>query len=240
MLPALAPRNDVAALAAEFAEKGSVSIAQFLELPSAHALADELESFDGWVEIFRAGEKVYEMAQADFAALPKSQSDELRRLIESSARDGLQYRYRTLRISESADERAARGRDVDGFADLLNQPQTIELLRAITGDSTVDFLDAQATDYRAGDFLTSHDDAVEGKRRRAAYVFGLTRRWQADWGGLLLFESDDRVDGFVPDFNVFRLFAVPAAHHVSIVAPWVEARRLSVTGWLRQAEPATN
>ena len=32
---------------------------------------------------------------------------------------------------------------------------------------------------------------VEGKHRVAAYVFSLTRRWQADWGGETIYYNDD-------------------------------------------------
>jgi Rps23 Pro-64 3,4-dihydroxylase Tpa1-like proline 4-hydroxylase len=46
------------------------------------------------------------------------------------------------------------------------------------------------------------------------------------------------VSGFIPDFNVLRLFSVPQTHHVSYVAPWAAERRLSITGWLRTAVPA--
>jgi Rps23 Pro-64 3,4-dihydroxylase Tpa1-like proline 4-hydroxylase len=230
---ALATRTDIDALASRFARDGAVSIPRWLDDRSATALATELAGATSWIEIFRAGEKVYEMSHADYMALPADQKDELRKRVEDAARAGLQYRYRAIRVSENAGERAARGLVLDRFADLLNAPATIELLHSITAMQDIAFADAQATDYRAGDFLTTHDDAVEGKNRLAAYVFGLTGRWQADWGGLLLFESGTEVRGFVPGFNVLRVFSVPAKHHVSYVPPWVEERRLSVTGWLR-------
>jgi len=229
----LSARSDLEMLAARYAADGAVSVPDFLSPAAAEELAMELTGADLWVEIFRAGEKVYEMPHAQFLALPDAQKDELRRKIEDAARGGLQYRYRAIRVSEDAAERMARGLAVDRFADLLNLPSTIGLLRTITGSASLDFADAQATDYRAGDFLTTHDDAIEGKNRVAAYVYSLTSHWQADWGGLLLFERGAEVTGFVPDYNVLRLFAVPSTHHVSYVAPWVDARRLSVTGWLR-------
>ena len=229
----LNPRPDAPLLAARYATEGAVSVPGFLSPASAEELAAELEQAELWVEIFRAGAKVYEMPHAQFLALPDAQKDELRRKIEDAARGGLQYRYRAIRVSEDAAERMARGLAVDRFADLLNLPSTIGLLRTITGSASLDFADAQATDYRAGDFLTTHDDAIEGKNRVAAYVYSLTSHWQADWGGLLLFERGAEVTGFVPDYNVLRLFAVPSTHHVSYVAPWVDARRFSVTGWLR-------
>ena len=229
----LSARSDFEMLAARYAADGAVSVPDFLSPAAAEELAMELTGADLWVEIFRAGAKVYEMPHAQFLALPDAQKDELRRKIEDAARGGLQYRYRAIRVSEDAAERTTRGLAVDRFADLLNLPSTIGLLRTITGSASLDFADAQATDYRAGDFLTTHDDAIEGKNRVAAYVYSLTSHWQADWGGLLLFERGAEVTGFVPDYNVLRLFAVPSTHHVSYVAPWVDARRLSVTGWLR-------
>lgn len=177
------------------------------------------------------------MPHRHFMDLPPTEKRKLREMVENAARTGLQYRYRSIRVEESRETRGRRGLVLDKFADLLNAPATIAMLRAIVSESAIGFADAQATDYRAGDFLTTHDDAVEGKDRQAAYVFGLTERWQADWGGLLLFEDGDRVEGFVPDFNILRVFKVPRRHHVSYVAPWVEARRLSVTGWLRAGGP---
>ena len=233
----LAPRPDVDRLAAQFAAAGAVSVPGFLSADSAAGLAAELQANDSWVEIFRAGEKVYEMAHRDYQAMPEPQKGELRRMVEDAAKTGLQYRYRAIRVSEDPVERASRALLLDAFADLLNTPHAQALMRAITASRKIAFADAQATDYRAGDFLTDHDDGVEGKGRVAAYVFGLTTGWQADWGGLLLFDNDQEVSGFIPDFNVLRVFAVPRSHHVSYVAPWVTARRLSVTGWLRSGSP---
>jgi SM-20-related protein len=233
MAISLTPRSDLGALAQRFAQGGAVSIPALLPPGQAAELARELAETQLWVEIFRAGEKVYEMPHAQFLALSPAQKDDLRRMVEDAARDGLQYRYRAIRVSEDAKERARRGLAIDRFADLLNAPETLDLLRAIVGTPAIGLADAQATDYRAGDFLTTHDDAIEGKNRVAAYVYSLTTGWQADWGGLLLLETGEAVSGFIPEFNTLRLFSVPTRHHVSYVAPWVTARRLSITGWLR-------
>ena len=231
----LAPRPDVAALAERFASTGTVSVPVLLPDEDAQELVQELAASKLWLEIFRAGGKVYEMPSTEFVALDQRRKDDLRRMVENAARGSLQYRYRAIRVSEDPAARRARGMAVDRFADFLNAPGTLELLRAVVGEPAIDLVDAQATDYRAGDFLTTHDDAVEGKNRLAAYVFSLTSAWQADWGGLLLFERGPQVAGFIPDFNALRVFTVPSRHHVSYVAPWVDARRLSITGWLRTA-----
>lgn len=57
---------------------------------------------------------------------------------------------------------------------------------------------------------------------------------QADWGGLLQFiDVDGQVlDTFLPRWNTLSLFAVPAGHAVSLVAPWARQDRLAITGWL--------
>ncbi len=231
----LAPRNDVSALRSAFAGRGSVSIPCLLPQQAANALAGELRGSSDWLEILRAGNQAYEMPTAALDELNAERRNTLTAMIHSAARESFQHRYRAIRVSEDAEERAARGTLLDGFVDLLNKSSVMDLLRDITGLAGIGFADGQATDYRAGDFLTTHDDAVEGKNRLAAYVFGLTETWQADWGGLLLLERGLTVDGFVPAFNELRIFRVPQTHHVSIVAPWVERRRLSITGWLRSS-----
>lgn len=233
----LAPRPDMPSLTTRYAASGSASIPELLPAAQAQQVWQELHAADSWTEIFRAGDKVYEMPAAAFAALGETTKAELQARIEEAARHGLQYRYRSIRVSEAPAIRTKRGLMIDRFADLMNQPATLDILRAITGRQEIAFADAQGTDYRAGDFLTSHDDDTTGKHRVAAYVFSLTSHWQADWGGLLMFEDGKSVSGFVPDFNVLRLFTVPRRHHVSIVAPWVEERRLSITGWLRSEAP---
>lgn len=67
----------------------------------------------------------------------------------------------------------------------------------------------------------------------------LSPDWRPDWGGLLMFEgADSHIEqGFVPSFNALNLFAVPARHFVSYVAPFAPRRRYSVTGWLRTIDP---
>jgi SM-20-related protein len=234
MLP-LARRNDVSLLRREMAERASVSIHGFLAAVDAERVWNELETTENWLEIFRAGELVYEMPRSSFEELDSDRRVRLDRMVLDAAKHSLQYRYRAVRLSEDPEERAQRGSLADRFADLLNSSAALDLFRAVTGNEVIAFADAQATDFRAGDFLTAHDDNAEGKNRLFAYVYSLTRNWQADWGGLLMFEHEDRVHGYIPDFNVLRLFAVPSKHHVSYVAPWVEARRLSITGWLRCA-----
>ncbi|MBD8524978.1 2OG-Fe(II) oxygenase [Pseudoxanthomonas sp. CAU 1598] len=111
-------------------------------------------------------------------------------------------------------------------------------MRELTGFTDIRKVDAQATRYLPGHFLTAHDDdgSPTGQIRRVAYVLSLSERWHPDWGGLLNFYDGDSgqiQDTFVPAYNTLSLFTTPQYHAVSTVAPYAPLPRLSITGWLR-------
>src|SRR5690606_1917921 len=95
------------------------------------------------------------------------------------------------------------------------------VVRALTGLHDIAFADSQATRFSPGHFLTSHDDDVEGKQRRAAYVLSMTPQWRTDWGGILQFiDAEGHVSaGIMPKFNALNVFKVPQTHSVSFVTP---------------------
>ena len=120
----------------------------------------------------------------------------------------------------------------------INAPPFLDAMRAVLDAPDIRFADGQLTRYRAGHFLTTHDDGIEGKNRVAAFVLTLSEGWQDDWGGVLEFSTRDGHDlaRFVPRGNTLSLFKVPQPHEVTPVAPQVNAHRISVTGWLRTGE----
>lgn len=231
----LAPSIDVEALAECFARTGRVQIAPFLDDADATALAAHLLGRDDWRQVMNAGDKVYESVPAVLATLTDAQRTRLEEAMNAAARDGFQYRYQSIRVPDDAAARAVLGDPLAAFAQFMASTAVLDLLARVTNARDINFADAQATNYDKGDFLTGHDDGVAGKNRRAAYVFGLTSRWRAEWGGLLLFHggSGGVAEGYVPAFNTLSLFAVPQEHSVSQVTPWAGGPRLSVTGWLR-------
>lgn len=231
---ALNPALDIAALANSYANHGRVEIADFLADDGAARLHEHLSNRNDWTIAMNAGDRVWEMPEPALAELTTDQRRTLDDKLYHSARTGFQYRFRTIRVD---DDPAQGGHSLlDEFAAFMRSDEVIELFNNVTG-ADIDFADAQATRYEPGDFLTSHDDAVEGKHRQAAYVFGLAEQWRAEWGGLLLFHgSGAQIDGgFVPAFGALRLFRVPVVHSVSFVTPIAPAGRLSVTGWLRRS-----
>mgnify|MGYP003473067562 CR=1 FL=1 len=66
------------------------------------------------------------------------------------------------------------------FGDFLDSAPFLDLARRLTGRPDISFADVQATCYREGHFLTTHDDLVAGKNRVAAYVFSFTPRWRPE------------------------------------------------------------
>jgi SM-20-related protein len=188
-----------------------------------------------WRLILNHGERLYEYDHATRARFTPAQRADLQRAAENAGRHGFQYLFESIRVPEPSGAEA--GDLLERFAERLNAPDTLARVRELLGRPDVAFADCQATCYRPGHFLTTHDDAVEGKHRVAAYVFNLTPGWRAEWGGLLCFNPDPLhlAEAWVPSFNTLNLLRVPQPHFVSPVnglAP-PDAARLSVTGWFR-------
>lgn len=233
------PRLDATELAASFARHGRLQLRDFLAGDAAERLHANLRAREDWRQVFNAGDKVMEIDRAGQASLLPEKRRELDNSIHAAARYGFQYRYETIRVPDDAASRQESDDPVAALVSWLSQGEARDFLRAVTGADDITFADGQATAYSPGDFLTAHDDAVEGKNRRAAYVFGLTPKWRTEWGGLLLFhDGEGNVErGFAPALNTLNLFRVPSLHSVSEVTRAAGFRRYSVTGWLRTGSP---
>lgn len=232
------PKLDVSALVASFQKHGRVHIPEFLHTDDASALYERLRNRTDWMQVLATTNGAVELDRSTRAQLDEEQNKALNNAVYAQARTGFQYRFETVRVPDSANDRAAGTDIVFRFAEFMSTNGVRDFLRTITGSGDIEYADAQATAYAPGDFLTGHDDAVEGKFRRAAYVFGLTPVWRLEWGGLLLFHgSDGHVDcGLVPTFNTLNLFKVPQLHSVSEVTHAAAYRRYAITGWLRAGE----
>lgn len=235
----LAARPDLAPLRTEFAANGRVELRDLLEPGQAATLRTHLHDRDDWQLVLNAGERVYEIPRAGLQTMTAEQKDGLDARVVDAARHGFQYRYEGIRVPDDPAVRNAAD-PLAAFVEFMSSRPVLDLIAAITGIADLGFADGQATAYGPGDFLTRHDDDVAGKRRRAAYVFGLSPDWRAEWGGLLMFHRDDGniAEAFTPAMGALRLFAVPVPHSVSYVTPFAPEPRLSVTGWLRAGTPA--
>jgi SM-20-related protein len=209
-------------------------------LPSAVAddLSAVLERATPWslVHSGLAGEHQI-LTPAQMAQLPQAEVSARLKEVVHRASHGFAYLYRVFPMIDAYLDGRHPGHPLHSLTEFLNHPQFMDFVREVTGE-TVTKVDAQATCYHPGHFLTQHDDRGVGERR-AAYTIGLTRMWRPDWGGQLLFHSPDGDvwRGHAPRHNVLTLFKVPLLHSVAPVAPYAAAPRLTIAGWLRDDPP---
>jgi hypothetical protein len=232
----LNPSVDLRNPTKQFIARGRAQVADLLDGASAELLSSWLEDPAArWNLVAFVGGKHRDLDKAGMNALSDIEKQRFEGHLHASARDGFSYLFDNIPIYDIRRSGTQPDMALLEAVDFLNSAPVLDLARAVTGNSEIAFADAQATCYRNGAFLTSHNDGVEGKNRVAAYVLSMTRRWSADWGGLLLFEDEDGniEQGFTPAYNTLNLFSVPQPHFVSQVAPFAGAPRLSITGWFR-------
>lgn len=237
----LDPRLDAGALAPVFARFGRLHIPDLLSAADAQGLAAALAKAP-WSRTFLAAGKGYDISLADYAATPAKVKAEVEAAIAQGGRTGFQFDFDTYRISDELEAGRRHGGAVEALEaayDLLNSEAFLGFVRRLTGDDRPAYVDAQATRYRAGQFLTAHDDELPGKDRLYAYVLNMTPAWRVEWGGLLVFHDADGhvAEAYAPKFNALNLFRVPAWHSVSQVAAYVDQPRLAITGWIRGSKP---
>lgn len=227
-------RLDARALAARFAESGRLQIEDFLELPDARDLAEETAGLD-WRLVLNNGARHIDLSRGHLQQLGQANVNTIIAESERAAAQGFQYLYENYPVTdlEAAGELTNKG--LMAIYAAMNAAPILDAIRTITG-AAIDFCDMQATRYGPGHFLTVHHDEVEGKNRKLAYVLGLTDNWSPTWGGQLQFldrKHQSVTRAFVPKFNALSIFSVPAPHHVSQVATFAPASRVSLTGWFR-------
>ena len=129
-------------------------------------------------------------------------------------------------------------RDPDHFLnkvlEWLNSEKTLNYFKQLIRNPNIKKINAQATRYLPGHFLTQHNDEHAEEGRLYAYVIGLTKDWNPDWGGLLhiLNEQGEITKTIIPEYNSLSIFKVPQNHFVSYVSPIAKNQRLAITGWL--------
>ena len=221
-----------------YARDGMVQIPGLFAPEVADALERVLAAGTPWslVHADPRGEAAM-LSPREMAALPPAEMQG--RVVQATrqAAGAFSYLYLVYPMIEAYVAGRDPGHPLHALTEFLNSPDFMDFVRAITGEP-VTKVDAQATWYRPGHFLSQHDDLGVGERR-AAYTVGLTRAWRPDWGGQLLFhdQAGDVTRGLAPRFNVLTLFKVPMLHSVAPVAPYAAAPRFMITGWLRDDPP---
>jgi SM-20-related protein len=219
-------------------ETGRVHVPTFLSQATAEGLFEAMQTVD-WRVLCRGMTTTFEATVDSFAALDGVSQAQLFSGLYGAAATGFQYLYDVMRISDKVEAGELTDNPLATIYLQLNSRAGIDALRKLTGDDRIAYVDARATRYRTGHFLTTHDDSEAGKQRLYGYVLNLTPKWRADWGGLLMFFSPDGhvSEAFTPAWNAINIFSVPQPHAVSMVTPYARANRYSITGWLRSQRP---
>jgi Rps23 Pro-64 3,4-dihydroxylase Tpa1-like proline 4-hydroxylase len=226
--PELNPALDRSSLAEAFRHSGRLHIPGVLTEPSAVRLFYALQQETPWTVTLNKGSDFL-----DFERVSPEERGKLAMGAFERARSAFQYIFDNHRLSRNGEPYGNPGHHLARWVEFVNAPSFLAFMREVTGLDAIAWTDAQATLYRPGDFLTSHDDETGGHKRLAAYVLNLTPGWNPDWGGVLQFfdERGNIAEGFVPTFNALNVFRVPALHSVSQVALY-GGYRYSITGWL--------
>ena len=228
------PALNTIELAAAFKACRRLQIQTILETGIANGLHECLMTKVPWDFAYRNEGREVVLSKQNLKSMTATAHGARAQQIIEGARRGFQFAFFKYSMVEAYRRGIMPDPRMTAMLETLASQPTIDFIRAITGDSGIMRVDAQATLYDAGNFLKLHNDSeYDGLPRRFAYVLNLGRDWQADWGGLLLFhdEAGNVIDTFVPHFNSLSLFAVPALHSVSFVTPHALQPRLAITGW---------
>jgi Rps23 Pro-64 3,4-dihydroxylase Tpa1-like proline 4-hydroxylase len=239
--PALSPQGDLRALQEGFARDALSLLPNALSIGCATRWSEHLASWREWALVTRIQGQHRSFDAEGMDALDPLKRRAFDDLVTRDAHAEFQYLYERYPLYDLG--RAGQLSDplMREIYALLRSEAFLDLARRLCGEPGIAFADGQLTRYRRGHFLTLHDDEAPGMQRVAAYVLQLTPRWTPDFGGQLqmLDAVGEVTHSFSPRFNHLVVFRVPRPHLVSAVAPFVEASRYALTGWLRSGrEPA--
>ncbi len=231
----LNPELDINSLSDELATNGSVIIENALQADVAEALYHNMTKEVEWQITWKQGNENIVKRLASFRQKSPAWQRQVHTQILQQAAKEFQFMYNRYPMIQAYKEGWNPNFPLHAMTESLNGQPFLNTLRSITGDNEIIKADAQACWYSPGCFLKDHDDGnVTDEDRRFAYVIGLTKDWEADWGGQLQFTEEGKVTKTItPSFNTITLFKVPQSHHVNFVAPYAGKARLTITGWLR-------
>lgn len=219
---------------ARFQNSGRMQVAEFLSVDTAQAIHALAQQHKAWNAVYNRQGQHTDLDAAGLRNLSEQQLRAFLGYLNQSAGAEFQYYFANVPLYDLYHSGQIT-KALKPVYEFINSEVFLDKCRALTGIDDIQFADAQLTRYGPGQFLTRHDDDVDGKNRRAAYVLNLTPKWRTEWGGVLEFHDDlgNVVEGFTPAFNVLNVFKVPQSHSVSYVTPFARAYRYAITGWLR-------
>lgn len=216
----LNPTLDFEQLAAAFVSQDRIQIPDVLVADAAESLYDCLVNDVPWGLAYTDGERPHFLHADEIATFDQAAWAEIvGKAHRPTGKYQFMFAYNSYMMLEAYKEHRDSGLVLHRVFEFLNSEEFIGLLRRVTRHDEVRLAMAQATRYMPGHFLTKHNDIADKEYRHVAYVLNMTKKWRADWGGLLQFtdEHDNIVETFMPAFNSLTLFSVPMWHRLQ---PW--------------------
>ncbi|MBY0562642.1 MAG: 2OG-Fe(II) oxygenase [Hyphomonadaceae bacterium] len=231
----LNPALDVVGLARTYAQDKIVQIEDMFDPQTADAMEVAMRGLP-WRLLCQneRGESIL-LSREELVAMSKEERARFEGGIRERAAANLGYTYFAYPMIDALLAGREPGHPIHALTEFLNSAPFLEFARTLIGCPGLTKIDGHATNYQRGHYLTRHIDDGARKERRAAYTLGFTRKWEPDWGGLLLFldEKNNVRRGFLPRFNVLTVFDGLMLHTVTQVSGFAPAARLSVAGWFR-------
>jgi Rps23 Pro-64 3,4-dihydroxylase Tpa1-like proline 4-hydroxylase len=233
------PSLDLEALAAQYAAERFVQIPNFFADETAMAIETVLRQQTPWNLIYADPDSGIEQISRERAQqLGQAEMQRRMSLVMQRATRNYGYCYNGYQMSHARRDGKDPGHPLHAITDFLNSPAYLDLGAKIIGETGIIGVDAQATLFNSGSFLTRHIDEGSQNERRAAYTLSFCRNWQTDWGGQLQFidqQTTDVTSAWVPRWNTLTLFDGRRVHAVSPVSAFAGDGRYSIVGWLRDA-----
>jgi SM-20-related protein len=221
----------------EFQQKGYVRIADILAPEAADQIHRQFVSEVPWGVKFISRDGPIIISREECQALPPEEWQKINQEVAwSFEHKDPSYFYYSAGLNE------VNGKLVELVNAVSNQ-KFIGFIKYVSDLLDINSFGGQLTCYRRNCFLTRHEDLDKMSRRRVAFIFGFTRDWRTEWGGLLHMLDNERniIDVFQPTFNTLTLFKVPRDHFVSHVVPYAGTdplhSRYTMTGWYIHMEP---
>lgn len=220
----------------ELIKTGRLQIPNFFTEDTAEYLYQILQQNKDWYLAYNEGANYYETPIGEFDALHPAQKQQFMSNIFARAGSQFQYLFKQYYITQAIELDEQPGHPLHQMQTFVNQPDTLDFMRQLTGEPAIKKADSYATCYSPGHLLTDHDDIHDKHDRVAAYTFSMTKVWDKNWGGHLAFfdEVGNVKEAFIPSFNCMNIFLIPQSHAVQQVAHFAKANRLSFLGWLHR------
>ena len=227
---------DREALAAQWQQDGRLRIENILDTDVAERIHTALKTNVPFRYVMNVDGKNETKTPEEMQALQAEGLRELQGKIFGAASQGIGFYYCGYMMGQrEMDTQDEELKFLNSVFEYINSDELLSFIRDITGYEDLQSAAAQYTRYTPGQFLTRHRDEVGDEQRRLAFVFGFSKNWHPDWGGLLQFFEDDGTprESWAPAFNSVSMFEIRHVHSVTIVTPFAAEPRLSLTGWFR-------